>query len=190
MEFNILKRVSKLLLLGSLVLSAGCNKFLEERAPSNLTPDNFFSIPDHAEAALASVYSSSRFAGNDGGIFSSTWQLLEAPTGTSTTETAQNSDLNNLYSLTYDGNTQHVINWWNGIYRVIANANLVLEKVPPITPMDEAQKKKILGEAKFLRAWAYFYAVRLWGDVPLVLTSQTAASEDFSPARSSVENIY
>lgn len=68
--------------------------------------------------------------------------MLEAPTGTSTTETAQNSDLNNLYSLTYDGNTQHVINWWNGLYRVIAQANLVLEKVPGITPMDEAQKKK------------------------------------------------
>jgi len=179
MEFHILKSISKLLLIGTILVAPGCKKFLEEHAPSNLTPENFFSIPDHAEAALASVYDRTRFAGGDGGIFSSTWQLLEAPTGTSTTETAQNSDLNNLYSLTYDGNTQHILNWWNGIYRVIANANLVLEKVPPITPMDDVQKKKILGEAKFLRAWAYFYAVRLWGDVPLVLKSQTASSEDF-----------
>ncbi|GAB3222603.1 RagB/SusD family nutrient uptake outer membrane protein [Algoriphagus aestuariicola] len=168
----------------------GCSDFLEEQDPSNLTPDSYYTIPDHAESALAAVYADTRFIGGDGGIFSSTWQLLEAPTGTSTTETAQNSDLNNLYGLVYDGRTQHVINYWNGLYRVIANANLVLDKVPSITPMDEAQKKKVLGEARFLRAWAYFYLVRLWGDVPLITMPQTAASEDFRPAPASKETVY
>lgn len=92
--------------------------------------------------------------------------MLEAPTGTSTTETAQNSDLNNLYGLIYDGRTQHIINYWNGLYRVIAQANLVIDRVPAITPMNEAQKKRVLGEARFLRAWAYFGLVRLWGMFP------------------------
>src|SRR5690606_23976921 len=169
---------------------SGCSDFLEEQDPSNLTPESYYTIPDHAEAALAAVYADTRFIGSDGGIFSSTWQLLEAPTGTSTTETAQNSDLNNLYGLIYDGRTQHLITYWNGLYRVVANANLVLDKVPGISPMDEAQKKKVLGEARFLRAWAYFYLVRLWGDVPLITLPQTAASEDFRPAPASKETVY
>jgi hypothetical protein len=169
---------------------SGCSDFLEEQDPSNLTPDSYYTIPDHAEAALAAVYADMRFIGSDGGIFSSTWQLLEAPTGTSTTETAQNSDLNNLYGLIYDGRTQHLINYWNGLYRVVANANLVIDRVPGINPMDEVQRKKVLGEARFLRAWAYFYLVRLWGDVPLITTPQTAASEDFKPAPSSKETVY
>jgi hypothetical protein len=190
MEFKILKRIGSMLLLGTVLLVSGCKKFLSEKPPSNLSEGAFFTIPDHAEAGLVSVYANMRFIGNDGGIFSSTWQLLEAPTGTSTTETAQNSDLNNLYSLTYDGNTQHVLNYWTGLYRVIANANLVIEKVPAITPMDEAQKKKIIGEAKFLRAWAYFNAVRLWGDVPLILNVQTASSENFMPSRAPKETVY
>lgn len=172
------------------MLGSGCSNFLDEAAPSNLTPESFYTIPDHAEAAIAAVYADTRFVGGGAEIFSSNWQLLEAPTGTSTTETAQNSDLNNLYSLTYDGNTVHVINWWNGAYRVISQANLVLEKVPSITPMNDAQKKRILGEARFLRAWAYFYAVRLWGDVPIVTKPQTVTSEDFSPPRSSQEAVY
>lgn len=172
------------------MLGSGCSNFLDETAPSNLTPESFYTIPDHAEAAIAAVYADTRFIGGGAEIFSSNWQLLEAPTGTSTTETAQNSDLNNLYSLTYDGNTLHVNNWWNGIYRVISQANLVLEKVPGITPMNEAQKKRILGEARFLRAWAYFYAVRLWGDVPIVTKPQTVTSEDFSPPRSPQEAVY
>lgn len=190
MKFNMIKYISVVILSGVLLLSSGCKKFLDEEDPSNLTPESFYTIPEHAEAAIAAVYADMRFYGGGAGIFSSNWQMLEAPTGTSTTETAQNADLNNLYALSYDGNVGHIVNWWNGLYRVIANANLVLEKVPPITPMDETQKKKILGEAKFLRAWAYFSAVRLWGDIPLITMPQTATSEDFFPNRASVEEVY
>ncbi len=173
-----------------LMIPSSCTEFLKEQAPSNLTPDNFYSIPDHAEAAIAAVYADLRFMGGGAGIFSSNWQLLEALTGTSTTETAQNSDLNNLYGLVHDGNTAHIPNYWNGLYRVIAQANQVIEKVPPITPMPEAQKKSILGEARFLRASAYFTAVRLWGDIPLITKPQSASSEDFFPTRTSQEKVY
>ena len=190
MKSTIIKSTGLLMLWGALVFISGCKKFLEEEDPSNLTAESFYTIPEHAESAIASVYATTRFFGDGAGIFSSNWQMLEAVTGTSTTETAQNSDLNNLYSLSYDGNTGHIVNWWNGLYRVIAQANLVLDKVPGITPMDENQKKRILGEAKFLRAWAYFYTVRLWGDIPIVTKPQTATSEDFFPARKSQEEVY
>jgi hypothetical protein len=184
------KALSLLFAVAFMTGISGCSDFLEEQDPSNLTPESFYTIPDHAQAALAAVYADTRFSGDAAGIFSTTWQFLEAPTGTSTTETAQNSDLNNLYGLVYDGRTQHLINYWNGLYRVIANANLVLDKVPGITPMNEAQKVKVLGEAKFLRAWAYFYLVRLWGDVPLITLPQSVASEDFKPSPASKEAIY
>ncbi|NBA87053.1 RagB/SusD family nutrient uptake outer membrane protein [Emticicia sp. CRIBPO] len=191
MNFDRFKHISRVFFSGALVFTTfSCSDFLDEVAPSNLTPESFYTIPDHAEAAIASVYADTRFIGDGAGIFSSNWQLLEAITGTSTTETAQNSDLNNLYGLVFDGNTQHVINYWNGLYKVVAQANQVLEKVPAITPMDEAQKKKILGEARFLRAWAYFYIVRLWGDAPLITKPQTASSENFLPSRASQEEVY
>jgi len=190
MKLNILKNKGKLFFCALLLFGSGCTKFLEEKDPSNLTPESFYTIPEHAEAAVAAIYDATRFYGNGAGIFSSNWQLLEAPTGTSTTETAQNSDLNNLYSLVYDGNTSHIVNWWNGLYTVIAQANLALDKIPAITPMDEALKKRKLGEAQFLRAWAYFYAVRLWGDIPLVTKPQSTSSEDFKPSRTPQSQVY
>ncbi|QMW00800.1 RagB/SusD family nutrient uptake outer membrane protein [Spirosoma foliorum] len=191
MRHTLVKNISKALLGGLILVGpVGCTDFLKEQAPSNLTPTSFYTIPDHAEAAIAATYQGLRFMGDGAGIFSSNWQLLEALTGTSTTETAQNSDLNNLYGLVHDGNTAHVVNYWNGLYRIIANANQVLDKVPGINPMDAAQKTKILGEARFLRASAYFTAVQLWGDIPLVTKPQTAASADFLPARSSKEDVY
>ena len=42
----------------------------------------------------------------------------------------------------------------------------------------------------FLRASAYFTAVRLWGDIPLITKPQTASSEDFLPARAPAEAVY
>ena len=186
----LVKTIGRVLLCGAALTGPiGCSDFLDEKAPSNLSPDIFYTLPDHADAALAAVYDNLRFFGGGAGIFSSNWQLLEAPTGTSTTETAQNSDLNNLYSLTHDGTTVHVVNYWNGLYRVIAQANQVLDKVPGIT-MPDAQKTKILGEARFLRASAYFTAVRLWGDIPLITKPQTLESEDFFPTRAPQEDVY
>lgn len=169
---------------------AGCSSFLEEHDPTNLSPDSFFSIPEHAESAIAAVYAETRFIGNNAGSFSANWQLLEALTGTSTTESAENASLNNLYSLVHDGNNRHIINWWDGLYRVIAQANLVIANVPNIDPMDEEARANILAEAYFLRAWAYFYAVRLWGDIPLITTPQNAASADFFPHRAPKEEVY
>lgn len=190
MHFNIAKRIYVPLLLATTLAGAGCNKFLEEEDPSNLTPDVYYTLPEHATAAIASAYAQTRFIGNGAGIFAQNFQMLEAVTGTMKTETGQNADLNNLLGLGYNGDNALINNWWNGLYNVIAQTNLVLERVPGISPMDEGMKKRILGEAQFLRAWSYFYLVQLWGDVPLITTTQNTSSPDFYPARTAKEAVY
>ncbi|MGN7204444.1 RagB/SusD family nutrient uptake outer membrane protein [Pedobacter sp. SAFR-022] len=189
MKYNF-KHISTLVLLAMMVFGTGCKKFLEETDPSNLTPDTYYTIPEHAEAALAAAYAQTRFIGSGAGIFVANFSMLEVVTGTAKTETGQNSDLNNLIGLQYNGDNLLVRNWWNGLYSVIAQTNLVLERVPAITPMDETRKAQILGEARFLRAWAYFYLVRLYGDVPLITKPQTTESEDFLPTRKPIEEGY
>jgi hypothetical protein len=190
MKFIKIKAISKYFFFSIFLLgSISCSDFLDETDPSNLTPDSFYTTPKHAESAIAAVYDRARFIGGGSGIFSSVWQMLEAPTGTTATETAQNSDLNNLYALTFDSNTGHIQNWWTGVYRVVANANLVIANVPDIE-MNETSKKQILGEAYFFRAWAHFYAVRIWGDVPLITEPQSATSEDFFASRTPQAAVY
>ncbi|CAL1520367.1 RagB/SusD family nutrient uptake outer membrane protein [Chitinophaga sp. MM2321] len=192
MKRNIINKTLQLVLSGAMLIGmgSGCQKFLDEQDPSNLSPDSYFTLPEHADAAVYAAYARTRLVGYGAGIFSNNFQLLDAPTGTMTTGTAQNSDLNNLLGLVYNGDNLHIGQWWKELYREIAQTNLVLDNVPNINPMDEARKKAVLGEAHFLRAWAYFYAVRLWGDVPLILKSQTPLSEDFNPSRAKTEDVY
>ncbi|MDF2189796.1 RagB/SusD family nutrient uptake outer membrane protein [Paraflavitalea sp. CAU 1676] len=188
----LLKKYSVIVFYSFILLgSQGCNKFLDEgNDPSNLSPDIYYTLPEHADAAIAAAYARTRFIGEGAGIFVQNFSMLEAVTGTARTETAQNSDLNNLFGLVHNGDNLLVNNWWNGLYNVIAQTNLVMDKVPGID-MEEARKNKVLGEAKFLRAWAYFYLVRLWGDVPL-LTKPIYSSGDssFTPKRTGSQAVY
>ena len=188
-HFNIKHIVRSLSLYFIIPILIGCSDFLEESDPSNLTTDTFYLTESHAEGAIAAAYNDTRFIGGGAGIFSVNWQMLEAVTGQSSTQTGQNSDLNNLYGLAYDSNTGHIRNWYSGLYKLIANANLVIQNVPEI-PMNENQKSKIVAEALFLRAWAHFYAVRIWGDIPLITLPQTSASEDFEPVRTPQDEVY
>lgn len=189
MKQNI-KYISTALMMMIIMLGGGCKKFLDEQDPSNLTPETFYKNASDAEAGLAAAYAQTRFIGSGAGIFVINYSMLEVVTGTAKTETGQNSDLNNIAGLSYNGDNLMVRNWWNGLYSVVAQANLVIDRVPPIPAMDATRKAQIIAEAKFLRAWAYFYLVRLYGDVPLVTKPQTAESEDFYPARTGTEQVY
>lgn len=180
------------LLIAMININTGCKKYLEESGdPSNLAPDNYFTLPEHAEASIAAGYANTRFIGGGAGIFAVNFSMLEVMTGTAKTETGQNTDLNNLIGLAYNGDNVFVRNWWNGLYSVIAQANLTLDKVPGIPLMDEVRRKQILGEAMFLRAWSYFYLVRIYGDVPLLLKPvEDINSPDLYPGRVGAEQVY
>ncbi len=55
--------------------------------------------------------------------------------------------------------------------------------------MDDAERSKLVGEAKFLRAYYYYTLVNIFGDVPLKLTPTTNAEDGLLP-KTSVKDIY
>lgn len=192
MKISKINSLYLLLICAFVISGTGCKKWLqdEDNDPSNLSPENYYTLPGHADAAIAAAYAQTRFIGNGAGIFANNFSMLEMPTGTAKTETGQNTDLNNLIGLSYNGENVFILNWWTGLYSVIAQANLVLDKVPGIK-MDDIKKNQVLGEAQFLRAWSYFYLVRLWGDVPLHTTSVlTALDPKVYSARTTKDSIY
>jgi len=183
-----INRVFSIVLITTTILS--CTDFLEENNQSSLNPDSFYKTGTHAESALNAVYATTRdiFGGFSGGN-SSNWHLLEAVSGLSVNNSSSNPDLNSLASLSYTSNLIHARNIWAGTYKLIGNANMVIENVPDIF-MSEDRKKQILGEAYFLRAWAYFNAVRIWGDIPLLTSPVGTGSPDFYAERTSQSIIY
>lgn len=78
---------------------------------------------------------------------------------------------------------------WNGSYQLISRTNLVLDNIDQVE-MNESLKTRYKGEAKFLRALIYFNLVRIFGDVPLVLSDISSPKESFNYTRESTDNIY
>jgi hypothetical protein len=78
---------------------------------------------------------------------------------------------------------------WSDGYRGIYRCNAIIDRSAGVT-MNEDQKKRIVGEAKFLRALMYFNLVRVFGDVPLVVKEVIDPQEGYDYGRTPVAEVY
>ena len=144
-------------------VQAGCGDLLTETPRSIVTADNFFRTAEDARAAIIAAYTP--LAGN------LLYALNASADDSFTSPLEENPILTGMGSLHYDARNTQFANHWNAMYDVITRSNGVLEKVPDVS-MNENAKNNILGEAKFLRSFAYFHLVKLFGDVPLVRSAE------------------
>lgn len=62
--------------------------------------------------------------------------------------------------------------FWNAGYKYIFAANLIIEKALVSGGLSSAVRNMVVGEARFIRAFSYFYLINLFGDVPLILSTE------------------
>ncbi len=80
---------------------------------------------------------------------------------------------------------------WGSVYTLINDCNLILKHVPGIQFNNANDKNFVLGNAYFLRAFAYFHIARVWGDAPvLTLPFESALQEGMYPERKPVEEVF
>ena len=158
---------------------------------SNLSPENFFKSEEDATAAVYGTYSV--FTDND--IYNQFWEVLQSQ-GTDDCEwsggrTTTNLDKNALDKFEYDGNTNLVYSVWIKHYVAVNRSNFARENISNMgsEQIRDDVRKRLIGEAKFLRALAYFNLVRIYGGVPLVL-KQTTSLDGLEVPRNTVDECY
>jgi hypothetical protein len=77
---------------------------------------------------------------------------------------------------------------WSSCYRYIYTCNSAIEGLTKSSTLTPSVKKQLLGEAKFMRAFFYFYLVNLYGDLPLIITSDYKINSSLS--RSPKTDVY
>jgi len=88
------------------------------------------------------------------------------------------------YSLTH----WYSVDYWSGHYSLINLTNNVLSAADSLDNLTEGTRTNI-GEAKFLRAWAYFNLVRTFGEVPIINFRITDQASAIRP-KSTIPQIY
>jgi hypothetical protein len=187
---NILSsfHIKSLISLTIFVMLAGCQKdFLERKPKGQLTFDTFFETEEHAVWATNAVYANFR-----------SWDMCAFPwigiTDIISDDADKGSTANDaLYLLELDDFTFDPTNSafgaaWSGHYQTIFRANLAIENIPNID-MNESLKKRLIGENRFLRAYAYLRLVQWFGDLPLI-TRPLEDNEYFSQERRPVAEVY
>lgn len=166
------------------LLATGCN-VLDKEPLTTLAPSNFFKSAEDAEASLAAVYDGLQTKG----CYAEVLMLMGSmPTDDGT---SANTDVFVLETLNWNSSTGQVYDMYRDAYQVINRANATIKYVPGIADMGSARREQIVGEAKFLRALAYFNLVRLYGGVPLRLEpTESGAPSVLNLPRASAEAVY
>ena len=156
-----------------------CEKFVEINDPiDTITTNQQFSTDQQARTAMAAVYSilinDMKGEGAWLGQFGNGMTSLFG--GLSSDElNVRIGPSSSLYVLTTNrlfAENTGIKPLWTTAYKTIYNANAVLEGIETATSnlLTQDARKQMTGEAKFIRAFTYFYLVNFFGDVPLALS--------------------
>jgi len=181
-KMNKSKNIIHVILLT--VLSLSCSEEFLEREPLDaLTMDTYYQSYEEIRAAIAPLYSTAWFEYNDKGSFSFGDCL-----GGNMINPWSYEDF--VY-FTYTSLDQTIGSGWASLYRVVGHANLHIRNIleRSSASISEEQKQQVIGEARFMRAVAYFYLVRLWGNVPIIVDN-IALIDDYIVPLNRGEDVY
>jgi starch-binding outer membrane protein, SusD/RagB family len=185
-----------------LAISAGltlslnsCEKKLDLRPEQDLTEETIFNSPSTARSAVLGIYSTAQTLEFSGSLP----QLIGEYMGDNVEFVGSFPTLQEIRDFTTVSTNTNVSGIWQVHYQVITRANKVIAKVNNVPGLTDEEKAQYAGEAKFMRALAYFQLADLFAQpfqvsngsnlaVPLVL-------EDFTgtitfPARNTLNEVH
>jgi starch-binding outer membrane protein, SusD/RagB family len=177
---NIIKYTS---LVAAMTLVSCKKEFLERVPGDKLTVDNYYTSAKALDAATAVLYNVPWFDFNDKAI----WSYGDILSGNLNTYDAQVASFK-TFDIT--GDNTRVMEGWRSLFNVVAHSNGIINDLPvKASKVDPKQINRCVGEARFMRALAYFYLVRLWGPVPIIENNSEKIYDSKIP-RNNVEDIY
>ena len=172
-----------LIILMGLAIFTSCDKFLTEEPRSEMSADQFFSNSSHAYNAVNILYRSGCVAFYRSEVYGGSRAMLGGyMSGLFDNDyKGQEIHVQHAQNLTLNGNNlaDYLDGIWDNCYDAISKANLAIENIPVTPDLTDTEKNKLLAQAKFFRAFNYFYLIKTFGDIPLILKPYN-----------SLENLY
>ena len=169
-----------------LVSLTACSEWLQLEPESELTREEYWQSGNDVEAVVAGTYKEMTW------LVEELFKLGELRADLFVPGQNINTDDRKIM----DGfiYPENEMNRWNQFYRTINYANTVLKFAPLVVErdqtFDENESKALQAEVLFLRSLCYFYLVRIFRDVPLILEASENDAQDYYPAVSSEQEIF
>ena len=166
-------------------MQISCNKWLESLPPNGLIREEFWKSKEDVEAVLMAAYE--LFASMDRTLFLQGELRGDLLFGGSNQPSRERSIAeNNIYP---DNNYCD----WTPYYKIINHCNEVIKNAPLVQEIDNTftdfRKQSLMAEAYFIRSLAYFYLVRIYNEIPLVLEPSETDNSDFYIPKSTESEV-
>jgi starch-binding outer membrane protein, SusD/RagB family len=184
MKKNIFKSI---LLLSAVLISQGCGDKLDISNPNRLAAPDFYQNEEQAVAAVDAVYNVLIIDG----LYQRMTPVINDGRSDEISSRSPWPFLTGLSNFTLQGTDGANEIAWAGYYIMVLRANQALENVPTVPGLDEGLRDRLLGQAYFLRALAYFNLANIFERVPL-LTAVPQGQDEYYPSNLEVtqEMVY
>lgn len=168
-----------------------CKKFVQVPPPkTGLVDATVFSNAASVRGALSRIYADMSSDGNSfaGGSIGSI-SLLGGLSSDELTDYTFSGDYSAIYQNNIvPQNGYPTISVWDNPYNYIYRCNDIINGTTTSTSISSADKMSLIAEAKFVRAFCYFYLVNFYGDIPLHLTTDYRQNQ--SGERTAKDKVY
>lgn len=157
--------------------------FLNKVPDGNYVEDNFYASDEAVAAATATMYNRAWFDYHSRSI------VLLGSLRANDVYSPYNNPQFTLF--TVDALNSNLANAWQGIFSVVTLANATIENINKKCTADVSEKAKqeAIGEARLMRACAYYYAVHIWGPVIIFERNQDVVENPVRP-RNYEEDVF
>jgi len=164
---------NKKIILSSLLLvvfTISCNKDFLEVAPTGAITTTQLSSKAGLEGSLIATYAMLSGRGNDFYAGSTNWFWGSVMGGEANkgTNAGDQQQMNEVQAYKPQPTNSSIFNKYSPTYEGIARANALIGLLPTATAVADADKTRIEGEVKFLRAHYYFELKKLFNNTPYV----------------------
>ncbi|WP_335965126.1 RagB/SusD family nutrient uptake outer membrane protein [Galbibacter sp. PAP.153] len=171
------------------LLQISCEDFVAIDTPNDrIVSEVVFNDDQTANSAVIGIYNELfRSDFSNGGIASVT-MLGDLSADNLNTAYIDNVELKEFENNQILINNSYNLRIWSSAYNIIYMCNAVVDGLNRYSGVSQALKVQLIGEVQFVRAFVYFYLVNMYGEVPLV--QSTDYRENATASRAAVEEVY
>jgi starch-binding outer membrane protein, SusD/RagB family len=176
-------------MIAVLVLVSGCNEdILDIKSQSQYSEATYFKTAPQFNEGVVATYATLLM----NGLYArDAYYLFDLLANDAENNVFLLGDVAQFHDYSYGPTQPQMSDLWKSLYRMIFRANLILAKAEewqPVLQADIDKKKQYVGEVSFLRGYAYFMLVNLWGRVPLKLEFSKAT--ELTPRAATVNDVW
>ena len=164
-----MKRITYLSIIITALVSSGCSNLLDLEPKDKIQGDAMFSDPAGVKLYMANLYyqlpiEDFSYAPNRGFNFNTGDPNNAGLTAAHYTDEATHTEYGDFTS-------NNLFEWWTPAYKLNRDVNILIDEIPELDIL-ESERKKLIGESSFIRAYLYFALAKRYGGVPLITNIQ------------------